>query len=182
MTWHSPIAAKPDEALARNCGQCEQAASQRVGRPKTEGQPDICRDVGTGQIEADGCPRSEQTRRNAILRGRLWVSNFLYRHDVLYGSLLELRNSCHRIHSLWKQGCIRPAEIGPVYQQSPVPGLLVRNTQSQGRSLGIQKLLSDSPWMTAEDCAIFLLGWDKAEEWRARDPCDMEHSTLCSQS
>ena len=124
--------------------------------------------------------RTGQTHRNATLRGRLSVSNFLYRHELLYGSILELCNCLHRIQSLWKLGYIRPAEIGPVYQQSPVPGFLVRNTRSQGRSLGIQKLLSDSPWMTTEDCAIFLLGWDRAEEWRARDHCDTQDSTLCS--
>lgn len=106
--------------------------------------------------------------KNASLLERLSVSKFPYRHPVLYGSLLELRSFLHRIQSLRKQGDIRPAEIGLVYQQSPVRGYLVRNMRSQARTQGIRKLLCDSPWLTTEDYRLFLAGWESAEEWRAR--------------
>ena len=121
-----------------------------------------------------------QSQKTATLWEWLSASKFPYRHPVLYGSLLELRNFAHRIQSLRKQGDIRPAEIGLVYQQSPLPGYLVRNTRSQGRSRGIQKLLSHSPWLTTEDCRLFLAGWDMAEEWRER--LDTEDSSGCKRS
>ena len=76
---------------------------------------------------------------------------------------------------------MRGARIGPVYQTLP-DGFLLPNIRSQGRSLGIQKLRADSPWMTTEDCAIFLQGWDTAEEWRASNRCDTKDSTLDVQS
>ncbi len=148
---------------------------------KTGGVLDARHEVETDQIEGDDCLHSGRTHRNAILRVRLSASNFLYRHDVLYGSILELRNCFHRIQSLWKRGYMRGAQIGPVYQ-TLADGFLVPNIRSQGRSLGIQKLRADSPWMTTEDCVIFLLGWDKAEEWRASDRCDTKDSTLDGQS
>lgn len=131
-----------------------------------EVEPVLPNEVQSHQSEACVQPRIAQSRRNASFWEWLLASSFPYRHPVLYGSLLELRNCLHRIQSLRKQGDIRPAQIGPVYQQSQLPGYLVRNKRSQGRSLGIQKLLSDSPWLTTEDCRLFLAGWDTAEEWR----------------
>ncbi len=111
-------------------------------------------------------PHIAQSQRNARVWEWFLASKFPYRHPVLYGSLLELRNCLHRIQSLRKRGDILPAQIGPVYQQSQLPGCLVQNKRSQGRILGIQKLLSDSPWLTTEDFRLFLAGWDTAEEWR----------------
>jgi hypothetical protein len=55
----------------------------------------------------------------------------------------------------------------------------VRNRRTQARSQGIQKLLSDSPWLTPEDFRLFLAGWDTAEEWRER--LDRQDSSVCSQ-
>ena len=139
--------------------------------------------VGLREIhQSEACvqPHSVPNQKSANLWERLSLSRIPYRFPVWYGSLLELRSCFHRIQSLLRQGDIRPAEIGPVYQQSLVPEYLVRNTRSQGRSLGIQKLLSDSPWMTTEDCRIFLSGWDTAEEWRER--LDTKDNTLCKQS
>jgi hypothetical protein len=132
-------------------------ASQRV----SNGALPLGRSEIGGQLRKELCPK------NASLLIPLSVSRFPQRHPVLYGSLLELRSFGHRIRFLVKRGGIRPAEIGPVYQQSPVPGYLVRNTRSQARIQGIQKLLSDSPWLTTDDCHLFLAGWDSAEEWRA---------------
>jgi hypothetical protein len=123
---------------------------------------------GSHQNEADVQLRISQGPKSANLWERLSESRIPYRYPVLYGSFLELRNCFHRIRSLQKQGNIRPAEIGSVYQQSPVPGYLERNKRSQGRSLGIQKLLSDSPWLTTEDFRLFLAGWDMAQEWDDR--------------
>jgi hypothetical protein len=123
---------------------------------------------------------NEQSDQNANLWDWSLASRFLYRFRVLHGSLSELRNCFHRIRSLKRQGDIRPFEIGPVYHKGPVPAHLVRNVRSPGRSLGIQKLLAEFPWMTTEDCRIFLSGWDTAEEWRER--LDTVDSTPCNQS
>jgi hypothetical protein len=96
------------------------------------------------------------------------VSTFPYRHPLLHGSFLELCSLFHRIRSLWKRGRIREIEIGLVYQQSLSLGFLVRNERTQGRIQGIQKLLSDFPFLSGEDLHLFLLGWDAAEEWQNR--------------
>jgi hypothetical protein len=144
--------------------------ARRVARPALPN--------GFREIRQSGAcvqPRIAQNPRTASFWERLGVSTFLWRFPVLYGSFLELRNCAHRIQSLRKQGDILPAEIGLVYQRSQAPAYLVRNRRSQGRSLGIRKLLSDSPWMTTEDCRLFLAGWDTAEEWRERS--DTEDSS-----
>ena len=109
-------------------------------------------------------PNIVRTRKTSSLLKWLSVSKFPFRHPVLYGSLLELRSFLHRIQSLRKQGDILPLEIGLAYQQSSDPKYLVRNRRTQARSQGIQKLLSGSPWLSTEDCRLFLKGWDSAEE------------------
>ena len=112
-------------------------------------------------------PRIVPSRKTASLVERLSASKFPYRHPVLYGSLLELRNFLHRIQSLRKRGDIRPLEIGSLYQQSSETQRLQLNTGTQARSKGIRKLLSVFPYLTTEDCRLYLAGWDAAEEWRA---------------
>jgi hypothetical protein len=32
--------------------------------------------------------------------------------------------------------------------------------------MGIQKLLAAFPWLTTEDCRLYLTGWEAAQEWR----------------
>jgi len=138
------------------------------------------RGLGIDPNGVDGQPHTVQSHRSASLWDWLWASTFPCQYPKLYGSLLELRNCTHRIQSLWKQEGIRYARIGPVYQPSEVAGHLLLNKRTQGRSLGIQKLLSDSPWLTSDDSCLFLAGWDAAEEWRER--LDTQDSVACRES
>jgi hypothetical protein len=110
-------------------------------------------------------PRIAQCPKTASLLERLSVSKFPFRHPVLYGLLLELRSFSHRILCLGRQGDIRALEIGLVYQRSFPETNLVLNRRTQARTQDIRKLLSDSPWLTTEDCRLFLTGWDRGQEY-----------------
>src|SRR5258708_24193402 len=120
---------------------------------------------GTRQNEGCVQPNSGSNLENANLWERFSASRIPYRYPVMYESICLLRSCGHRIRSLWRRGYILRAETGPVYQQSSPLGYLERNERTQARSQGIQKLLSESPWLTTEDFRIFLAGWDMAEEW-----------------
>ncbi len=117
-----------------------------------------------GHSEACVRPRTKRFPKNASLWEQLSVSKFPQRHPVLYGSLFELRSFAHRIRSLVKRGGIRPVEIGLAFQLD-AQQFLVRNKRTQARRTGIQKLHADSPWLSFEDCHLFLTGWDAGEEW-----------------
>jgi hypothetical protein len=153
------------------------------GMATTENLRALERVVGTDQGGVGDCPHTAQSHRNASLIDRLWASKFPCRWPKLYGLLLELRNFAHRIQRLRMQKDIRYVDIGPVYQPSGVPGFLLKNIRTQSRSEGIRKLHDEFPWLTTDDFAVFLLGWDAAEEWcgRPRD-CDTVDSVACSQA
>ena len=120
--------------------------------------------------------RKLQCRQTASLLERLSVSKFPRRHPILYGLAFEFRTFYHRIQLLGRRGCTRPLEIGPVFEEAS-PGCLVHNKRTQARSRDIQKLLADSPYLSFEDCHLFLLGWDAGEEWRTTSaPCTEESS------
>jgi hypothetical protein len=133
--------------------------------PKTASQRVSSGVLPLGHSEVDAQPHIARSLQNSSFWERLSVSKFPYRHPVLYGSLLELRSFAHRIRSLVKRGDIRPVEIGFVFQQSPFQQHLVRNRRTQARTTDIQKLLSDCPWLSGEDCYLFLQGWIAGEEW-----------------
>lgn len=118
---------------------------------------------------------SRRSLRNASLWEKLSASKFPFRHPVLHGSLFELRSFFHRILLLWRRGGTRSIEIGSVYQQQGAQQHLVRNKRTQARSRDIQKLLSDFPWLSGEDCHLFLMGWSAGSEWRSdSDSCTAE--------
>lgn len=114
----------------------------------------------------DGRSRISPHPKKASLLEWLSVSKFPYRHPVLYGLLFELRSFLHRIQLVRKRGGTRSLEIGLTYQQQDAQSGLVPNSQTQARTLGIQKLLSAYPWVSGEDCHLFLIGWNAAQEWR----------------
>lgn len=109
-------------------------------------------------------PRKERSLKTSSLLERLSVSKFPLRCPRLYGLLFELRSFAHRIRSLWKRGHTRPIQIGLAFQLD-AQQFLVRNKRTQARSTDIQKLHADSPWLSLEDCHLFLRGWDAGEEW-----------------
>jgi hypothetical protein len=153
MTWHG---SRTDSRLALPSGFREIRQSGACAQPHTAPSP-----------------------KTASLLQRLSVSSFPFRHPLLYGSLLELRSLIGRIRCLWKQGDIRPIEIGLVYQQESAGSHLVRNRRSQARSRGIQQLLVACPWASSEDGRLFLAGWDAAEEWHKS--LDSAENSECSQ-
>ena len=107
----------------------------------------------------------ERFLKTSSLLERLSVSKFPLRSPRLYGLLFELRSFAHRIRSLWKRGHTRPIQIGLAFQLD-AQQFLVRNKRTQARSTDIRKLHADSPWLSLEDCHLFLRGWDAGEEWR----------------
>ena len=109
-------------------------------------------------------PCSERYPRHASFWDRLAASKFPFRHPLLHGLLLELCSFRHRIRLLWKRGGTRLLEIGSVYQEQGHPSCLVLNRQTHLRTQGIQRLLSECPWLTGEDCHLFLTGWNAALE------------------
>jgi len=137
-----------------------------TGLPKTEAQTVLPSGVsGIHRSAICAQPRTERCQKTSNLLERLSMSKFPYRHPVLYGLLFELRSFGHRIQSLRKRGDIRPLEIGFVYQPLDAHGCLVRNKLTQARSTGIQQLLAEYPWLSAEDCYLFLVGWNAGREW-----------------
>jgi hypothetical protein len=137
-----------------------------VSRAKKGTLPVLPRGFWIDPNGVDVQPNNEWKLGNASLWERFSASRIPYQFPVAYESLCLLRSCAHRIRSLWKRGYILHAETGPVYQESSLPGHLVRNERTQARSHGIQKLLGEFPWLTTEDCRIYLAGWNTAEEWR----------------
>jgi hypothetical protein len=88
------------------------------------------------------------------------------RHPVLHGSLLDFRSFLYRIRLLWKRGGTRSLRIGWVYQQRGAQQGLALNRETQARSMGMQQLLFDCPWLSSEDCHLWLIGWNAGREWR----------------
>ncbi len=119
--------------------------------------------------------RTLPSQKNASLLERLSVSRFPFRHPVLHGLLLELRSFRHRIRLLWQLGGTRLLETGSVYQQTSHPLYLVLNRQTRLRTLGIQHLLAEQPWVSGEDCRLFLMGWNKG--WESSEASDMANSS-----
>jgi hypothetical protein len=109
-------------------------------------------------------PRSEHYQKNASPLERLSVSKFPFRRPILHGLLLELRSFRHRIQLLWQRGGTRLLETGLVYQQTLPQSYPVLNKQTQLRTQGIKRLLAEFPWLTGEDCHLFLLGWNAGLE------------------
>jgi hypothetical protein len=137
------------------------------GQSKGE-SPRVALPSGVGEIRRSAAcdqPSSEHHPRKSNLWEQLSASKFPWRFPVLHGLFCELRSFYHRIRLLWKRGHTRQLETGYIYQPSQIPEYLELNKRTQARTLGIQKLLSDFPWMSAEDCYPFLLGWDAGEEW-----------------
>lgn len=146
--------------------------TQRVGQDEVSAirQSGVCAQPSTGQY-----------RKTSSLLERLSVSRFPNRCPRLYRSLFEVRSFYNRIRLLWKR--VRPGlghphglETGPVWEEAS-PGCLVRNKRTQARSTDTQKLLADCPYLSLEDCRLFLLGWDAGEGWRrnldsAESSCD----------
>jgi hypothetical protein len=109
--------------------------------------------------------RIAPNRKMSNLLERFSVSKLPFRRPVLYGLFLELRSFLHRIQALTKRGGTRPLEIGSVYQRLNAGPFPVLNKRTQARSRDIQKLLSDFPWLSSEDCHLFLTGWDSGREY-----------------
>jgi hypothetical protein len=120
-------------------------------------------------------PRSERNRQTASLFERLSASKFPFRHPILHGLLFELRSFRHRIQLLWQRGGTRLLETGSVYQQTGPPSCLVLNRQTQLRTQGIQRLLSECPWLSGEDCYLFLMGWNRG--WESCEGLDTAKSS-----
>jgi hypothetical protein len=108
--------------------------------------------------------KARSPKRTSLLE-RLLVSKFRYRYPVLYGLFFELRSFLHSIQPVRKQGGTRSLEIGSVFQQQDAQPYLVRNMRTQARTRDIQKLLSDCPSLSAEDCHLFLRGLDAGQEY-----------------
>jgi hypothetical protein len=112
----------------------------------------------------DAQPYNERYPKNANLPEQPSASKFPVRHPILHGLFLELCSFRHRIQLLWQQGGTRSLEIGPVYQQTNSQSYPVLNKQTHLRIQGIQRLLAECPWLSGEDCRLFLLGWNRALE------------------
>jgi len=131
----------------------------------------------TRQSGAGAPRRTLQCRQNASLLERLSVSKFPRHYPRLYGLLFEVRSFRHRIQLLWRRGSTRQLEMGSVFVEAS-PGFLSRNKRTQARSKDIQKLLADCPYLSFEDCHLFLLGWDAGEGWHMTSaPCTEESSS-----
>ena len=124
-------------------------------------------DVRIRQGATCGPPHTKQNRRTSSLLERLSLSKFPTRHPVLYEAFFELRSFYHRIQLLRSRGGSRRLEMGLVFEPAS-HGYLVRSRRTHARNRDTQKLLSDYPWLSLEDCHLFLLGWDAGEEWRER--------------
>lgn len=108
---------------------------------------------------------SGQSQRISSFWERLPHSTFPYRHPVLHGLLLELRSFYHRIQLVWQRGGTRALQIGSVFQSLDGEPYLALNRRTQARSQDIQQLLSDFPWVSSEDCHLFLAGWEAGQEY-----------------
>jgi hypothetical protein len=131
---------------------------------RTETLPVLPKAASIHPNEVGGYSCNAQIPKSANLFEILSRSMIPYHCPLLYESFLELRSLLHRIRLLRKQESIRLAQIGPVHQLSQPHAHLVPNKRIHARSQGIQRLLSDFPWMTTWDCQMFLSGWDAAEE------------------
>lgn len=120
-------------------------------------------------------PRNGRYLRIANLLAGCSVSRLPYRLPRLYGLFLELRSFLHRIRLVWRRGGTCFLETGPVYQQTFLPSPLALNRQTQLRTHGIQRLLSDCPWLSGEDCYLFLMGWNVG--WESCDGLDTAKSS-----
>jgi hypothetical protein len=116
---------------------------------------------------ADGArSHSVPYQKTSSVWDRLSASKFPFRHPVLHGSLLDFRSFLYRIRLLWKRGGTRSLRIGWVYQQRGAQQGLALNRETQARSMGMQQLLFDCPWLSSEDCHLWLIGWNAGREWR----------------
>jgi hypothetical protein len=95
------------------------------------------------------------------------LQRFLWRHQVLYGLLLEIGSCYHRIRLLCKQGRAPGLDMGSVWLPY-TSGNLIQNTTSQGRIRDIEKLRVAHPWASTEDVRMFLNGWDAGREHGVR--------------
>lgn len=111
------------------------------------------------------CNAQSQRRSNRAVRPS--VSMFPLRHPVLHGLVCECRTFLHRMTVLCKRGGTRQLQMGLVHQPSSTGEYLVSNKRTAIRIRDIQKLVSDHHSLSAEDCHLFLQGWDKGSEFRA---------------
>lgn len=58
--------------------------------------------------------------------------------------------------------------IGPAMESDSIRGL-VPNRRTSGRSRDIQLLRETCPWATVADLHLFLLGWNRGEEFAGRE-------------
>lgn len=110
-------------------------------------------------------PRNGRYLRIASLLAGFSISRLPYRFPRLHGLFLELCSFRHRIQLVWRRGGTCFLETGPVYQQTSLQSHPVLNRQTQLRTQGIQRLLSEYPWLSGEDCNLFLMGWNKG--WKS---------------
>lgn len=139
-------------------------------------------DVGIHLHQDEACVQrhSEQYPTVSNLWERLSASKFPWRHPIVYGSLLELRSFYHRIRLLLQRGDIRYLQMGPLYEQVSL-GHLVQNIRTQSRTQDMQTLHDDLPWLSPEDCHLFLLGWDAGERYRgSADTAKSRSDTVAS--
>ncbi len=119
---------------------------------------------------ACGHSRIEQSQSTSSFASRLALTATVRRlFPRLYGLALEVRSFHDRISLVWRRGSVRSLRMGPAFEPERlgVPQYLVRNRRTQARRQDIQKLLFGSPFLSPEDCHLYLLGWDAGSEFRA---------------
>lgn len=117
-----------------------------------------------------GLSRNEQSSSSAKVVDQSWLSTTIsWRFPRVRALLSELRSFRHRIVLLWRRGNTRPLNMGLAYQATD-GGSLVPNRRTQSRIRDTQRLLSESRFLSLEDCHLFLCGWDAG--WETRDRLD----------